>query len=72
MTTKKTRLSMTGNSDAVGIPQEFQIGSGKTEIQPRGDTQVIRPQQLSWAPLIDSLKKFSTDYMVQGRRQTRQ
>jgi virulence-associated protein VagC len=70
MARKKTRLSMTGNSRAARIPQEFQVGSGNTEMQPRGNTQVIRPQKLSWAPLLGSLKKFSADFMSQGRRQS--
>jgi virulence-associated protein VagC len=63
MATKKTRLSMSGNSHAVKIPRKFQL---------RGHAQIIHPQKLSWAPLMDSLKKFSTDYMAQGRRQPRQ
>ena len=63
MATKKTRLSMSENRHAVQIPRKFQLS---------GNTQIIYPQKLSWVLLMDSLKKFSADFMVQGRRQTRQ
>ena len=55
MATKKTRLSMSGNSHAVQIPRKFQLS---------GNTQIIH-----WAPLMDSLKKFTADFMAQERRQ---
>jgi virulence-associated protein VagC len=60
MTTKKTRLSMSGNSHPVQIPRKFQLS---------GNTQIVHPQKLSWATLMDSLKKFSADFLEQRRRQ---
>ena len=63
MATKKTRLSMSENRHAVKISRKFQLS---------GNTQIIYPQKLSWVLLMDSLKKFSADFMAQGRRQTRQ
>ena len=69
MATKKTRFSIEDNIHPDRIPREFQLDSDKIEIQPHGNTQVLRPQQLSWAPLLDSLKKFTGDFMAQGRRQ---
>jgi antitoxin VapB len=70
MATKKTRLfMMSGNSQAVRIPREFQLDGDEVEIQQRGDTLVIRLKKISWAPLMDSLKKFTADFMTQGRRQ---
>jgi antitoxin VapB len=70
MATKKTWLFMSGNSQAVRIPREFQLGGNEVEIQQCGDTLVIHPKKLSRAPLMDSLKKFTADFMVQERRQT--
>ena len=69
MAAKKTRLFMSGNSQAVRIPREFQLDGDEVEIQQRGNTLIIRPKKLSWAPLIDSLTKFTVDFMGQGRRQ---
>ena len=63
MATKKTRLSMSENRHAVKISRKFQLS---------GNTQVTRPQELPWAPLMNSLKRFSADFMAQGRRQTHQ
>ena len=69
MATKKTRLFMSGNSQAVRIPREFQLDGDEVEIQQRGNTLIIRPKKISWAPLMDSLKKFTADFMAQRRRQ---
>lgn len=69
MVTKKTRLFMSGNSQAVRIPREFRLDGDEVEIQQRGNTLVIRPKKLSWAPLMDSLKKFTADFMAEGRGQ---
>jgi len=66
---KKTRLFMSGNSQAVRIPREFQLEGDEVEIQRRGNTLVIRPKKLSWVPFMDSLKKFTPDFMELGRRQ---
>lgn len=62
MATKKTQLSMSGNGHAVKMPRKFQL---------MDNTQIIHPRKLSWAPLMNSLKKFSTDFMGHGRRQPR-
>ena len=69
MAAKKTRLFMSGNSQAVRIPREFQLDGDEVEIQRRGNTLIIRPKKLSWAPLMESLTKFTVDFMEQGRRQ---
>ncbi len=69
MTAKTTRLFMSGNSQAVRIPREFKLDGDEVEIIRRGNTLVIRPKKLSWAPLVESLKEFSSDFMPQGRRQ---
>lgn len=69
MAAKKTRLFMSGNSQAVRIPREFQMDGDEVEIQRRGNTLVIRPAKPSWDPLIESLREFSDDFMPEGRHQ---
>ena len=69
MTSKKTRLFMSGNSQAVRIPREFQLDGDEVEIQRRGNTLVIRPRKQSCAPFISSLEKFTVDFIKEGRRQ---
>lgn len=66
---KKTRLFMSGNSQAVRIPREFQLEGDEVEIQRRGNTLIIRPKKQTWQPLTDSLVLFTSDFMEEGRVQ---
>jgi len=66
---KTARIFMSGNSQAVRIPKEFQLKGDEVEIQRRGDTLVLRPKRKSWAALIASLKKFTDDFIGEGREQ---
>lgn len=66
---KNTKLFMSGNSQAVRIPREFQLEGEEVEIQRRGNTLVIRPKKLTWQPLTDSLTMFTDDFMGTGRQQ---
>ncbi len=66
---KKTKLFMSGNSQAVRIPREFQLKGEEVEIQRRGNTLVIRPKKQTWQSLTDSLAMFTDDFMQEGRQQ---
>lgn len=44
-TRKKTKLFMSGNSQAVRIPREFHLDGDEVEIQRRGNTLVIRQKK---------------------------
>jgi antitoxin VapB len=66
---KKTKLFMSGNSQAVRIPREFQLEGDEVEIQRRGNTLVIRPKKQTWQSLTDSLAMFTDDFMEEGRQQ---
>jgi antitoxin VapB len=68
-TRKKTKLFMSGNSQAVRIPREFQLEGDEVEIQRRGNTLVIRPKRQMWKQLTDSLTMFTDDFMEGGREQ---
>ena len=68
-TKKKTKLFMSGNSQAVRIPREFHLDGDEVEIQRRGNTLVIRPKKETWQPLTDSLTMFTDDFMGEGRQQ---
>jgi virulence-associated protein VagC len=45
------------------------MATKKTRLIMNANSLVIRPKKLSWAPLMDSLKKFTEDFMTHGRRQ---
>ena len=67
-TRKNTKLFMSGNSQAVRIPREFQLEGDEVEIQRRGNTLVIRPKKQTWQPLTESLTMFTDDFMGEARQ----
>ncbi len=69
MAIKISKIFRSGNSQAVRIPKEFQLEGTEVEIRRRGDTLILRPKRKTWAPLLQSLKKFSDDFMERGREQ---
>ena len=68
---KTAKIFRSGNSQAVRIPKEFQMEGEEVEIQKRGATLLLRPKKKSWTPLIESLQKFTDDFMKHGRKQPR-
>lgn len=68
---KTTKIFRSGNSQAVRIPKEFQMDGDEVEIVKRGASLVLRPTKKSWGPLIESLEKFTDDFMDGGRKQPR-
>ncbi len=69
MVTKTAKIFRSGNSQAVRIPKEFQLEGSEVEITRRGDALILRPKRKSWAPFLESLPKFSNDFMEHGREQ---
>ena len=69
MSVKTAKIFRSGNSQAVRIPKEFQMEGTEVEILRSGDSLVLRPKKRSWAPLLNSLNKFSSDFMDNGRNQ---
>ena len=68
---RTAKIFRSGNSQAVRIPKEFQMEGEEVEIQKRGATLLLRPKKKSWAPLIESLRRFTDDFMRHGRKQPR-
>jgi antitoxin VapB len=66
---KTARVFKSGNSQAVRIPKEFHLEGDEVEIRRRGDSLILRPRKQSWAVLIESLQKFTDDFMADGRSQ---
>ena len=61
---KTAKVFRSGNSQAVRIPKEFAIEADEVEIRKRGNTILLRPKARSWAPLLESLGKFTDDFMT--------
>lgn len=66
---KTAKVFKSGNSQAVRIPKEFQLEGDEVEIRRRGDLLILRPKSQSWDSLVDSLTKFTDDFLADGRRQ---
>lgn len=66
---KTAKVFKSGNSQAVRIPKEFRLEGGEVEIRRKGDALILRPKKRSWAALIESLDKFTDDFMAERRRQ---
>ena len=66
---KTAKVFKSGNSQAVRIPKEFHLEGEEVEIRRKGESLILRPKKQSWAALIDSLQKFSDDFMEDGRLQ---
>jgi len=66
---KTAKIFRSGNSQAVRIPKEFQMEGDEVEILKRGLSIVLRPKKASWNTLVQSLQKFTADFMEGGRKQ---
>ena len=61
---KTTKVFWSGNSQAVRIPKEFLIETDEVEIRRRGNGILLCPKVRSWSPLLESLEKFTDDFMT--------
>ena len=68
---KTAKVFKSGNSQAVRIPKEFHLEGEEVEIRKQGGALILRPKKKSWAALIESLNKFTDDFMQEGRHQPR-
>jgi len=68
---RTAKIFRSGNSQAVRIPKDFQLEGDEVEILKKGASLVLRPKRKSWAALIESLGKFTDDFMESGRKQPR-
>jgi len=66
---KTAKIFRSGNSQAVRIPKEFRLEGDEVEIQRHGVALVLRPKRGSWTAWTESLKKFTDDFMKEGRKQ---
>src|SRR3990167_7271439 len=67
--TQTTTLFMNGQSQAVRIPKEFRIAGKKVYIKRSGNCIILIPADDPWRSLLDTVGKFSDDFMRDGREQ---
>ena len=67
--THTAKVFMSGNSQAVRLPKEFQIGEEEVLIQRVGNSIILTPKSDPWRAFRESLNEFSDDFMKDGRNQ---
>jgi antitoxin VapB len=60
---KTARLFRNGQSQAVRLPKEYRFAGDRVLIKKVGNAVVLLPEKGSWAPLFQSLSRFSKDFM---------
>ncbi len=60
---KIAKLFQNGQSQAVRLPKEFRFEGNEVYIKKVGEMTVLLPVKNPWRALLDSLGKFSDDFM---------
>ena len=63
------KLFKNGNSQAVRLPKEYAFTGEEVYIKKINGMVILIPKEDPWKPFIDSLGKFSNDFMELGRQQ---
>jgi antitoxin VapB len=66
---QSTKVFKSGNSQAIRIPQEYQVDEEELMINKIGNTIVLFPKNDPWELFKKSLTEFSDDYFKDGRNQ---
>ncbi len=65
---KTAKLFQNGQSQAVRLPKEFRFEDNHVFVKKSGNVVVLIPAKNSWDTLIQSLDKFSDDFMVERKQ----
>jgi antitoxin VapB len=65
---KTAKLFKNGQSQAVRLPKEFRFEDDHVFVKKSGNVVVLIPTKNSWDTLIDSLDKFSDDFLAERRQ----
>ncbi|MDP3561146.1 MAG: type II toxin-antitoxin system VapB family antitoxin [Legionellaceae bacterium] len=61
---KTAKLFQNGQSQAVRLPKEFRFEGDEVYIKKSGKVVLLLSKENPWGPLLDSLEKFSADFMT--------
>ena len=62
---KTAKIFQNGQSQAVRLPKEFRFDDAEVFIKKSGNVVTLIPLTDSWDSLFSSLKKFSSDFMIE-------
>jgi len=60
---KTAKLFQNGQSQAVRLPKEFRFNDDHVYVKKSGNIVMLIPAHNSWQSLVDSLDKFTDDFM---------
>jgi antitoxin VapB len=63
------KLFPNGRSQAVRLPKEYAFTGEEVYIKKINGMVILIPKEDPWKPFLDSLSKFSNDFMDFGRQQ---
>jgi antitoxin VapB len=63
------KLFVNGRSQAVRLPKEYAFSGNEVYIKKIGGVVMLIPKDEPWKPFLDSLSKFTDDFMGTGRSQ---
>jgi antitoxin VapB len=64
-----SKVFISGNSQAIRLPKEYQVEDKELYIQKIGTTILLFPKTNPWETFEKSLSEFSDDFMIDGRNQ---
>jgi antitoxin VapB len=63
------KLFANGRSQAVRLPKEYAFSGDEVYIKKVDGVVLLIPKADPWKPFLDSLSKFTDDFMADGRDQ---
>jgi antitoxin VapB len=60
---KTAKVFQNGQSQALRLPKEFRFEGEEVYIKKVGKITILLPIKNPWEPFLDSLNKFSNDFM---------
>jgi antitoxin VapB len=60
---RTAKVFKNGRSQAVRLPKEYRFDTNDVYVKKFDDIVMLFPKQSGWKPLLDSLDKFSDDFM---------
>jgi len=61
---KTAKLFKNGQSQAVRLPKEFRFEGSEVFIKKVGSSVVLLPEKNSWDAVVESLDRFTPEYMA--------
>ena len=65
---KTAKLFQNGQSQAVRLPKEFRFEDDHVFVKKSGNVVMLIPAKNSWDTLVQSLAKFSDDFMAERKQ----